>query len=209
VAPREVECSTNHPTPRDKVLPNDKDCQVQPLNDFEDEGDSMDTQAALGYSIQWRKPTNAKRQSGSSSSQSEEIHFKRRKTNLDLGPTYCDPNAEFPLNSDFLGDVPDSSIPLLPYNEVLIPSPENHYPFIIIIILVALTSIQDKGADQSLGRDNDISSDIRVPTIEELEAYSLPVKEAQNAQSVLQPVGSPCLKGTTLNLCLPIIIFSL
>lgn len=111
VAPREVECSTNHPAPRDKDLPDTNNCHTQPLEDLEDEGDSMDTHAALGW------------QSGSSSSQSEEVHFKRRKTNLDLGPTYCDPNAEFPLNSDFLGDVPDSSHPILPYNEVLIQPP--------------------------------------------------------------------------------------
>ena len=123
MAPREVECSTNHPAPRDKDLPDTNNCHTQPLDDLEDEGDSMDTHAALGYSIQWRKPTNTKRQSGSSSSQSEEVHFKRRKTNLDLGPTYCDPNAEFPLNNDFLGDVPDSSHPILPYNEVLIQPP--------------------------------------------------------------------------------------
>lgn len=52
LAPHEVECSTNHPTPHDQVLPITSDCHIQSLDDFEDEGNSMDAHAALGYSIQ-------------------------------------------------------------------------------------------------------------------------------------------------------------
>ncbi|KAM5552681.1 hypothetical protein ABKV19_025078, partial [Rosa sericea] len=118
VIPCEVECSTNVPAPPDKALLPNIDRQAHPVNILEDDGDSLDSHVALVRPLKLKRPAiQERRHNGSSSSNNSEVHFKRKKTDINLGPTYCDLNAEYTLNTDFLGDDPISSQLMLQRNE--------------------------------------------------------------------------------------------
>ncbi|KAM5585650.1 hypothetical protein ABKV19_004845, partial [Rosa sericea] len=165
VIPCEVECSTNVPVPPNRALLPSSDCQTHPLNTLEDDGDSLDSHIALAHPPKLKRPAIKERRRSGSSDSNSEVHFKRRKTDTSLGPTYCDPNAEFTLNTDFLGDVPTSSQLMLQHNE---------------------------GAEidgHSLWGNDDASSDpIRVPSAAELVAYALPTKGTSNAKNDSQQI---------------------
>ncbi|XP_040369571.1 uncharacterized protein LOC121051359 [Rosa chinensis] len=162
----EVECSTNVPVLPDRASLPDKDHQAHPVDILEDDGDSLDSHAAFIRPLKLKRPViKERRRSGSSGSNDSEVHFKRRKTDTGLGPIYCDPNAEFTMNTDFLCDISTSSQPMLQQNE---------------------------GAEidgHSLWGNDDASLDpIRVPSAAELEAYALPTKGKSNAKNDSQQI---------------------
>ncbi|XP_024186999.1 uncharacterized protein LOC112191809 [Rosa chinensis] len=166
VIPREVKCSTNVPAPPNRTLLPSSDCQTHLLSTLDDDGDSLDSHIALVHPPKLKRPAiKERRRSGSSGSNNSEVHFKRLKTDTSLGPIYCDPNAEFTLNTDFLGDISTSSQPMLQRNE---------------------------GAeidDHSLWGNDDPSSDpIRVLSAAELKAYALPTKGKSNAKNDSQQI---------------------
>ncbi|XP_040375301.1 uncharacterized protein LOC121053047 [Rosa chinensis] len=139
---------------------------AHPVNILEDDGDSLDSHVALVRPLKLKRPAvQERRHSGSSSSNNSEVHFKRKKIDISLGPTYCDLNVEYTLNTDFLGDVPTSSQPMLQRNE---GAEIDGHPL--------------------WGNDDTFSDPIRVPSAAELEAYSLPVKGTSNAKNDSQQV---------------------
>ena len=99
------------------MLPPNSNSPNEPHQALEGHGDSSDHHLAQSHLELKGTNIQAKRPSGSSNS-SRDVNFKRRRIEPDLGSIYLNPNDEFLLNRNFLGEVSGSSQQTPNYVEV-------------------------------------------------------------------------------------------
>nr|XP_011470543.1 PREDICTED: uncharacterized protein LOC105353249 [Fragaria vesca subsp. vesca] len=152
-----------------KALPPSNTRPTQPPQLLEGNGDSSDPHVGGSRLKLKLKGIEAPAKRSSESSSSGNVNFKRLRIELDLGSTFFDPDNEFPLNTDFLGDVPGSPL-----------STPRH--------------VQLEG--HPLFEDEACSDAIRVPSTEVLKAHSISKDVTCNDQNELQQVGHKDLYAT-------------